>query len=627
MLTKTAVILAAGKGARLDRPDSPKPLVKVGNKPLILWNIEQLQEAGIETIYVVLGFRGEEIKKELTNNSSIKAKIKYIQQEDSSKSGMLSSVLSALDVVEAPFLLIMSDLVFENNPYHFIEIDEQADDESMLVLVSADEKYFGRSGAQSRIYVSNNYIKSIGQDLDEYNGFEVGIYYFNKKFANLIQSLFQKDSGIENFEDLRKKLAKENKLRAVLMAEGEWFDVNTPATHVRAEIFARNRYKISSVFPLQTNMEDVDFFSDFKRPKMMKTNIVIKRGLLDSLHKIRLIPKEFSNSPHFILTDSIVDKLHGERVLHGFLKAGYNVRKLVIPAGESSKNTTDYVQLADEIFSYGMDKHSIIISLGGGVINNMAGFLASTLYRGIGLMHIPTTTMAQFDAAVDFKQAVNSPKGKNLLGSYYPALIIAIDPNVLLTLEDRHIFNGLCESIKHALTQDATFLDYLIKNHARAKDVEFLEEVAKMTLSLKIPLLNGDVNDDRNEMLPQYGHSVGHAVEHLSSYDLLHGEALSIGMCVTAEIAKLLGICDKETVDLHYKVLEKYNLPTIVPDYMTEDDICNAIRYDKHHLEGAPHMALLEGIGRVWSDNGIHSIPVDYAVLKRAVNINKSKGK
>jgi len=621
---KNAVILAAGKGARLDRPDSPKPLVKVGNKSLILWNIEQLQEFGVETIYMVLGFRGEEIKKELTNHPSVTAKIEYIQQEDSSKSGMLSSFLSVLDCVQTPFFLAMSDLVLEKNPYSlFGDCDEFGD--SIASLVSVDKKYFNNSGARSQVYIEDSHIKEIGRDLKDYSGFECGIYCFTKKALMLTKSLLEENLDIENFDVLFKKIAEKNKFQTILLKNSEWFDVNTPATHARAEIFARNRFKAPVVFPGISNMKEVEFFSNFQRQKLMKTNIILKKNLLDKLHKIRLIPEEFSNSPHFILTDSIVDKLHGERILNGFLKAGYNVRKLVIPFGESSKSTTDYVRLADEIFSYGMDKHSIIISLGGGVVNNMAGFLASTLYRGVGLMHIPTTTMAQFDAAIDFKQAVNSPKGKNLLGSYYPAHVIAIDPSILSTLEKRHILNGLSESIKHALTQDKVFFNYLLENYANSADIDFLEEVAKRTLDLKIPLLSGNVDEDYNEMLPQYGHCVGHAVEHLSSYDLLHGEALSIGMCVTAEIAKLLGICGQETVDLHYTILEKYNLPTKTPDYMTEQDVCDAICFDKHHVDGAPHMSLVEKIGRVWNDNGVHSVPVDYTVVKRAIKINQDR--
>jgi 3-dehydroquinate synthase len=205
-------------------------------------------------------------------------------------------------------------------------------------------------------------------------------------------------------------------------------------------------------------------------------------------------------------------------------------------------------------------------------------------------------------------------------------MFIVIDPEVLLTLEDKHLYNGIAESIKHALTQNQDFFQYLMANNDKIRDFNFLEEVVKKTIELKVPLLNGDVADDYNEMLPQYGHSVGHAAEHLSAYDLLHGEAISIGMCVSAEIAKLLGLCDQDIVDLHYAICEKYNLPTTVPDYINDEDIVNMIKYDKHHLKGNPQMGLVEKIGQVWKDKNIHSVPVDYVILRRAISINKCKG-
>jgi 3-dehydroquinate synthase len=233
--------------------------------------------------------------------------------------------------------------------------------------------------------------------------------------------------------------------------------------------------------------------------------------------------------------------------------------------------------------------------------------------------------MAQVDAAIDFKQAINSKKGKNLLGSYYPAIKIAMDPEVLATLEKRHVINGVAESIKHALVQDEKFLEYLNDNHERIMEIDFLDDVVRRTIELKVPLLIGDVANDYNEMVPQYAHCVGHAVEHLSGYDLLHGEAVAVGMCVTAEISKLLGICDDGVVRAHYDICDKYNLPTIVPDYITEEDICQAIRFDKHFLRGKPQMALPTKIGDVWSDKGIHAVPVDYEVIKRAVALNKKR--
>jgi 3-dehydroquinate synthase len=634
MKTKTAVILAAGEGKRMDILDSPKPLVKVGNKSLILWNIEQLQEAGIKKIFIVLGFRGEEIKKELMVNPLIKANLHFIWQKDSSKKGMFKSLMALEGLIKEPFFLVMADLIIEKNPYMFFdEAETNEKDDAIWALVCVRSEQHKKSGASSKVIVKGDTIEEIGRGLKAYDGFEVGVYYFKRKSSFLIKSLtgfidslIGKSVDIKTFDQFLKQLSHQRKLRAMFLEGSEWFDVNTPTIQMRAEIFARGLAE-QPLTASKRKLIKIKNFSNFYRHKTLKTNITVKQGLIDNLDKIKIIPDEFSKAPHFILTDSIVDKFYGNKALKGFLKAGYNVKKLVVLAGEKSKNIYEYSRLADEIFSYGMNKHSFIISLGGGVINNIAGLLASTLYRGINLIHFPTTTMAQVDAAIDFKQAVNSSKGKNLLGSYYPASLIAIDPNVLKTLSLRHIKNGLAESIKHALTQDTKFLKYLNKNYKKIKNIPFLDYVIRKTIELKVPLLNGDIKDDRNEMLPQYGHSVCHAVEHLSSYDLFHGEALAIGMCVCAEVAKMVGVCDEQTVKAHYDICHKYNLPVIVPDYMIAEDVCEKMRYDKHFVGNYAHMALITRPGKVWHEKKTYGMPIEYSIVKKAIMINKNKKK
>lgn len=609
----------------MDILDSPKPLVKVGNKSLILWNIEQLQEAGIKEIFIVLGFRGEEIKKELTDNPLVKANLHFIWQKDSSKKGMFKSLMSLEGLIDKPFFLVMADLIIEKNPYlFFCEMAKNINSAAIQALVCIRTEQHKKSGASSKVIVKGDFIKEIGKGLKINDGFEVGVYHFGIKSFDL--TLAAQKAGAKDFEGFLKNTSKQGKLKAVFLEGSEWFDVNMPTIQMRAEIFVRNLAE-QPILASKKKLIKIENFSNFYRHKTLRTNITVKQGLIDNLDKIKIIPDEFSEAPHFILTDSIVDKLYGNKVLKGLLKAGYNVKKLVVLAGEKSKNIYEYSRLADEIFSYGMNKHSFIISLGGGVINNIAGLLASTLYRGINLIHFPTTTMAQVDAAIDFKQAVNSPKGKNLLGSYYPASLIAIDPNVLKTLSLRHIKNGLAESIKHALTQDTKFLKYLDKNYKKIKNIQFLNYVIRKTIELKVPLLNGDVKDDVNEMLPQYGHSVCHAVEHLSSYDLFHGEALAIGMCVCAEVAKMVGVCDEQTVRTHYDICHKYNLPVIVPDYMTAEDVCEKMRYDKHFIGNYAHMALIAKPGKVWHEKEVYGMPIEYSVVKKAVMINKNKKK
>src|SRR3989338_3496067 len=622
-----AVILAAGKGNRLDRHNNPKPLVKVGDKPMILHVIEHMQDAGITHIHIVIGHRGEEIKKELTNNKCVTAHITYVNQNDSSVHALLKSLLMLRGTLHEPFFVSMADLVMEHNPFSTMADIKRVDTKLLLYsLIGVDSSKFKRTGALSRACVEGEHVTNIGRDLSKFDGLEVGVYYFPK---DALQGLYKLSlrSGIKDFGALLTYLAKKRKLGWKPLLGGEWFDINTPSTHVRANMFVRERNRPVPAAKERREMSSPKQFSSFARTKIMITNIVLERGILDHLGSVRIIPESRAVSTHFILTDSVLDSLYGKRVFEGLTHAGYDVKKLVIPAGEASKSIATYTRLADGIFSYGLDKKSTIISLGGGVVNNIAGVLAGTLYRGIHLIHLPTSMMAQVDAAIDFKQAINSTSGKNLIGSYYPASFVVIDPNVLETLEERHIRNGIAESIKHAITQDKVFFKRLLHGAQRIHDIDFLEFVIKKTLELKVPLLNGDTDDDFNEMLPQYGHSVGHAIEHLSSYELLHGEAISIGGCVSAEIAGLLGIAEGKVVQEHYEIAKKFKLPSIVPEEITSEHICEMIRFDKHYEGDFPHMALPQKIGDMWQDKGVYGAPIDFEILGRAIENNKKKKK
>lgn len=622
MKTTTGVILAAGKGERLDRNDAPKPLVRVGSTPLILQNIMQMQEAGISTIYIVVGYRGDEIRKELTGNPHVSAVLYFVTQEISSKTGLLTSILALVGKVKGPFFLGMADLVLGANPYRLFDLGQEVVDPAIFSLVSADKKINASAGATSYVSIEGNHITHITKE--ETDNLEVGVYYFSEHALDHIHTLYA-ETDIQEFQQALEDAIKRKCFFVQFFPFGtEWFDVNTPAVYIRAELFLRHRHVAPTLPEKHVLREPAETFA-FYREKFLCSSIVIERGLVSSLASLRIIPEYAVSSPHYLITDSIVDLHYGDVVLQGLRAAGYQVEKIVIEAGEHTKNIQEYSRLADEIFSQGIDKKSFLISLGGGVVNNITGFLASTLYRGIGLIHFPTSMMAQVDAAIDFKQAVNSGKGKNLFGSYYPATSIFIDPEVLITLDERHIQNGISESIKHALAQSSEFYEYLINHKETYRNIDFLDYVVRKSIELKVPLLNGDVHNDYNEMVPQYGHSIGHAIEHLSAYDFLHGESIAIGMCVSAEIAKILQLCTEDVVFAHYALFEAYGLPTTIPEHIKTDDLLLTIKYDKHYLKGNPEMALVDHIGSVWEEKGRYGIPIDDALLRQAIILNRGR--
>ncbi|KAG7373828.1 aldo-keto oxidoreductase [Nitzschia inconspicua] len=388
--------------------------------------------------------------------------------------------------------------------------------------------------------------------------------------------------------------------------------------------------------------EDNVYRNRFERPgKPLGSNIIIESGAIRKLkdRAREYVPEHCHEAKNYVIVDEIVDELYGDVVVQGFNDAGLETYKIVIPAdavdesgnpsAERHKTLGNFSKCADQILENGISKNSCIISLGGGVVNNLCGFLASSLYRGIALIHITTSMMGMTDAAIDFKQAVNHHLGKNLLGSYYPATNIVIDPEVLETLSKRHILNGISEALKHALAQSRDMTEAIVNPlrddlHKALRDPAYLEMVCRECIDHKVPTLTNYKDSDFNEMVPQYGHALAHAIEHLSFHTpgvspLLHGEAVAIGMAMTAEVALILGVCDQATVDDHYKYISQAGLPVFVPKNLSIDAIQYKLTYDKHYVK-KPQMGLLQEIGHMHcQDNGSYAVEVENDVIKAAL--------
>eukprot|EP00961_Rhodomonas_salina_P170540 2298722-Rhodomonas_salina.1 len=289
----------------------------------------------------------------------------------------------------------------------------------------------------------------------------------------------------------------------------------------------------------------------------------------------------------------------------------------------------NFQMLTDKILRNGITKNSCIISLGGGVVNNICGFLASALYRGVPMIHITTTCMGMLDAAIDFKQAVNHCCGKNLLGAYYPASQIIIDPTVLVTQSERAVRNGIAEAIKHGLCHSPDLLNFILEGAHDVKNPEYLENLIKMTVALKAPTLTHYDESNFNEMCPQYGHSVGHACEFLgfkgSGVALLHGEAVAIGCCVSAEISRIMGLCDDACVEAHYDAFARSGLPTIVPEDQADEDVLYQMVYDKHYEKKSATMGLCTSVGVMHQKDGNFAFEIDDAIILEAIRINKAR--
>lgn len=197
------------------------------------------------------------------------------------------------------------------------------------------------------------------------------------------------------------------------------------------------------------------------------------------------------------------------------------------------------------------------------------------------------------------------------------------DPNVLSTLPTRLKGDGIAEGIKHAIGQDPAYVDLLLSHSGDLEDLAFLEEVVRRNVELKCHLAESDPKELAEAMILQYGHTVGHPVEHLTGYQLFHGEAVAIGMMVAARVSRLLGACSDDLVHVQERLCKHFGLPTTIPTDMRTEDILESLKYNKRYLTEGTRMALLAEVGRLWNVDGDYAIPVSDQVLTEAIDLTR----
>lgn len=358
----------------------------------------------------------------------------------------------------------------------------------------------------------------------------------------------------------------------------------------------------------------------------IRTDVLVARGIVAQPEQaaFEIIPKISASSPHFVFTDETVNSLYGNRFVEGFKKLGYHIKKIVVPDGEDAKTLQVFTELADRVLSIGIDKHSILISLGGGAVANLCGFIASTLHRGIGLIHFPTTLLAQCDAAISHKQAVNAPHGKNLVGAYYAPLKIIVDPDVLQTLEDWLLPDGFGEIVKHAICQDTGVLLKMLDEHdGPMTEPDFLERAVRRTIELKCEVIDVDPKEKREAVVLIYGHELAHAVETVSHRPgslccLSHGQAVAIGCVVSARVSAMLGCCEDSVIQRTIDLCQKFHLPTQIPADQSIEAIMKALRKTKVYTAEGCQFALLEAFGRLFNVDAQYHLPVSDDIIRKA---------
>jgi shikimate kinase / 3-dehydroquinate synthase len=300
-----------------------------------------------------------------------------------------------------------------------------------------------------------------------------------------------------------------------------------------------------------------------------------------------------------VVCDRIVAKWHLEPVLESLRKENLRVDVCLIPSGEIHKNMDTIIGLWNSFVKDGIDRTSTIIALGGGVVNDLAGFAAATYMRGVQWVAVPTTLLSMIDASLGGKTGADLPAGKNMIGAFHSPRLVLADPTVLKTLSQEEFISGLAEIIKHGIIADPVLFDKCQTGFN--KIYTDLENVVKRAIAVKVRVIQEDPYEKGKRAVLNLGHTLGHAIERVTDYQVRHGEAVGIGMVAAAKVSEFLGIGESGISDIIRSALSKNNLPTVLPDRIDKNELQKVIMLDKKRSLGVPRLALPKRIGEaVW---------------------------
>lgn len=336
------------------------------------------------------------------------------------------------------------------------------------------------------------------------------------------------------------------------------------------------------------------------RTEQRTYNAIIERGCLARVAEF-LPPKATSI---FVVSEERVWDLYGSQVAGALRRRGHHV--LLFPGGEVYKRLSAVETLAEQMVTHGADRASVVIAVGGGIVNDVAGFLAAVFMRGIPVIQVPTTLLAQVDASVGGKTGVNLCSGKNLIGSFHQPLVVLIDPLVLASLPDREYRAGLFEIVKCGIIADAGLFAALRDQRDRvlARDSAILERIISDSVRIKAEVVSADEKEGGLRRILNFGHTFGHALEAETGYErFLHGEAVGWGMKAAVELSRLEGVLSNADAQAILACIDSYeSIPPL--DGIDPSRIAARLRSDKKTVGGRTHFVLAESIGatRVTAD-------------------------
>ena len=346
--------------------------------------------------------------------------------------------------------------------------------------------------------------------------------------------------------------------------------------------------------------------------------IVIGKGLLRSVWTA--LDERFSGSGRFVVTDANVQ---AAGLLSELLGSGDAPCHVIEPAGEPSKHMATVVTIVEAMEEAGLGRDSVVIALGGGTVGDIAGFAAAIFKRGVPVVQVPTTTLAQADSAIGGKTGVDSTVSKNAFGAFWHPAVVYIDVATLRTLDERQYRAGLVESLKHGLIADREYFEFIETrlDAILAREADVLEEMARRNCTIKGRVVEEDPNERNLRRILNYGHTVGHAVESASGYALLHGEAIAIGIAAAGLIERDVGLAEPGRLDRIRALLAQLGVPTRMPSGMADEKILDLLRHDKKAVDRWPRFVLLRSLGQVHCEDGQYAVPVNREKVEKALTI------
>ncbi len=336
--------------------------------------------------------------------------------------------------------------------------------------------------------------------------------------------------------------------------------------------------------------------------------IIIGDGVIEQT--ARLLGEKYQGDKILLVSDENVFSLYGDKVKSLLENSGFKVICYKLPPGEKAKRIHNLQEGYNILIENNFNRDNLIIALGGGVVGDLAGFLAATYMRGIFYVQMPTSLLAQVDSSVGGKTAVNHPGGKNLIGAFYQPLLVLIDPGFLETLPERELKTGLAEVIKHGLISDSNFAHYLREHRDDIFNLEtdILTYIINKSCSIKAQIVSQDEKEEGIRALLNYGHTIGHALEAAAGYGkYTHGEAVAVGMIGAGRLACELGYLNSESVNYIEELIIAYELPGSFQYKEDIEEVYQALFRDKKVKDNRLRWILLEGIGEAHIKQGLDS--------------------